>query len=64
MTTTTQTVKARTLTDDAILADGAIVLTLSFQLDWVYATVVKPATARVTVRRYRYDQDVKVEVWS
>lgn len=55
------TKKARTLTDDEILADGAIILSLSFQLDWIYATVVKRGTGKVTTRRYRYDQDVRTE---
>lgn len=42
-----------------ILADGAIVLHLSFQLNWIYAKVVKGG--RFTTRRYRYGQQVRVQ---
>lgn len=55
----TTTVKATALGELDILADGAIVLNTSHQLDWFYAQVVK--SGRVTRRRYRHDQLVKVQ---
>jgi hypothetical protein len=61
-TDTVSTVKARNLTSDHWLADGAIILRLSFQLDWVYAKIVKGG--HVSRRRYRYDQDIKIIDWN
>lgn len=61
MTETVEKV-ARNLDLDDRLADGAIILTLSFQISWIYAKVAsmtKPGT--VTRRRYRYDQMVRVQ---
>ena len=55
----TATVKASNLAPFTWLADGALILRLSFQRTWVYARIVKDGHART--RRYRHDQDVKVE---
>jgi hypothetical protein len=55
----TDTIKARNLSPDHWLADGAVVLRLSFQRIWVYAEIVK--AGHVRRRRYRYDQDVKIK---
>jgi hypothetical protein len=41
------------------LADGAIVLHLSIQLNWVYVKVITP-NGHFRTRRYRHDQQVKV----
>ncbi len=54
------TVKATALGELDILADGAIVLNTSHQLNWFYAQVAT-RQGRVTRRRYRHDQLVKVQ---
>ena len=50
---------ARILSQEDRLADGAIILRLSFQIDRVYAQVFVPGTSTIRTRRYRYDQSVK-----
>jgi hypothetical protein len=55
-----QTKPASRLSQSDRMADGAIILRLSFQIDRVYAQVVVPGTASVRTRRYRYDQTVKL----
>ncbi len=52
-------VKAGNVTDDDILADGAVILRMSFQLNWIYATCAK--NGRVTRRRWRWDQLVAIQ---
>lgn len=56
-----ETIPADQIPTDGRMADGAIILRLSFQLGWVYATVAKDG--KVTRRRYRYGQPVKVQRW-
>jgi hypothetical protein len=56
------TIKARSLNDDMVLGDGAIILRLSFQLTYVYAKIVKDGYPRR--RRYRYDQPVKIRQYT
>jgi hypothetical protein len=58
----TEIVKARHLDPDMILADGAIILRLSFQRVYVYAKIVKDGHPRR--RRYRYDQPVKIRKYT
>jgi len=53
------TVKATNLEPFTWLADGALIMRLSFRKDWVYARVLKNGHTRR--RRYRPDQLVKVE---
>lgn len=50
-------VKATNLSGDEYLADGAIVLKTSVQLEWVYATVV--IDGHVRRRRYRWGRRVR-----
>lgn len=57
----TTTVKARGLFESHELADGATILRLSFQRDWVYAHIIKDGQPRT--RRYRHDQDVRITQW-
>jgi hypothetical protein len=54
-----RSIKAQNLSSDEILGDGAIVLRMSFQLNWIYAYAVK--AGRPVRRRYRYGQDVMTE---
>ncbi len=54
------TKKAGQLCHQDRLADGAIILRLSFQLERVYAQVIVPGTANIRTRRYRYDQEVRL----
>jgi len=48
--------KASRLNDDDQLANGALILHLSFQRNWIYAQVIKDS--QLTRRRYRHDQEV------
>jgi len=50
---------AQHLSDLDVLADGAIVWRMSFRLNWVYAHAMK--NGKFVIRRYRYDQMVKVQ---
>lgn len=61
VTVTSEPKKAQSLSNDDVFADGAIILQLSFQLNWVYAYVVKRGTGKCTRRRFRPEQTVKVE---
>lgn len=47
------------LSRDGVLADGALILGVSVQREWVYAKVVKDG--RMRTRRYRHDQMVELE---
>ena len=53
------TVKARNLTPLTWLADGALIVHLSFQRTWVYARVLTE-DGHARTRRYRHDKDVNV----
>lgn len=55
----TVTVKARNLTPHTWLADGALIIHLSFQRTWVYAQILTE-DGHARTRRYRHDKDVKV----
>lgn len=59
VTVTAEPKKAKQLNSDDVFTDGAMVLRLSFQLNWIYAYVVKGG--RPLRRRFRYEQDVTVE---
>ncbi|HEX5543660.1 MAG TPA: hypothetical protein VFX60_19255 [Micromonospora sp.] len=61
VTVTSEPKKAQSLSREDVFADGAIILRLSFQLNWVYAYVVKRGTGKCTRRRFRPEQTVKVE---
>lgn len=61
VTVTSQPKMAQSLSDDDVFADGAIILRLSFQLNWVYAYVMKRGSGKCTRRRFRPEQAVKVE---
>lgn len=56
---TTTAVKATNLPGTFALADGALVLRVSVQQNWVYVKAVK--AGRPVRRRYRHDQMVTVE---
>lgn len=58
----TEIVRARNLDPDMILADGAVILRLSFQRVFVYASIVAGGHPRR--RRYRYDQPVKIRQYT
>lgn len=54
----TRTKLAEAIEDLDILSGGAIVIGMSYQLNWIYVTASK--RGRLVRRRYRYGQSVEV----
>ena len=57
---TAATKKASQLEELDVLADGAVVLATSHQLNWFYVKAIHLDPPKLVRRRYRHDQQVSV----